>query len=160
MEEHEFLNETIDKRNYRLQKFFLSKGIDVKIVGDKNSPAIIINDEYCLSCYVKNFNLFFQDKPFKGQKLFQVKLTEDIDCTKDSKIRDWLENSEHRKIFKIRADVHNEPTTLYLSGFNKDEFFELKPVFCEVNPRIYFTYEKALSIVNKYSTENVPLIII
>lgn len=150
----------IEKRNRRLKKFFESKNIDVKIIGDINKPAVIANNETCLSCYVHNFTLIFTDKPFKGEKLFSVKLTDKISTDLDNYFYEWYENAEHRKMYKIIARLNTDGLgNLYLTGFNKIEG-RLVPVFCEHNPRLYFTEEKAEEISERYSTENIKLLVI
>jgi hypothetical protein len=154
-------NNIVYRRNERLKQFFESKGINVSIIGSVDAPAVIINNEFCLSCYVSNFYLHFQNKPYEGQTIFSIKLTKEIDNSKDADLNYWLENAEHRKIYKVQAQIHNEDTTLYLSGFSKDENTgSLKPVFSEINPRIYFNYEKALDIITQYSNEDILLKII
>ena len=42
------LKKTIQKRNYRLAKFWQDLGLDIEIVGDIEMPAII-KDDYCLA---------------------------------------------------------------------------------------------------------------
>ena len=44
------LKQTIQKRNSRLADFFEKIGLDVEIVGDMETPAVV-KDDYCLACY-------------------------------------------------------------------------------------------------------------
>ncbi len=67
------LKDTIQKRNFRLQKFWEKLGLEVEIIGDMETPAVIKGD-YCLACYVHNFNLIFTDHFDQGNEVYRVKL--------------------------------------------------------------------------------------
>jgi hypothetical protein len=43
------LKQTIEKRNKRLAAFFEQLGLEVEIIGDMETPAVI-KEQYCLSC--------------------------------------------------------------------------------------------------------------
>jgi hypothetical protein len=149
----------IEKRNKRLLEFFQNKNIEVKIIGDINKPAVIYEKMHaCLSCYVHNFELIFLDKPDGGNELFRVKLTELIDQQCNKKVVDWFYGSTHKELYilKIQTNLFN----LFLTGFHKTINDEYIPVFCGVNPKYYFTREKAEEAAKKHSTENVKLIVI
>ena len=151
----------IEKRNRRLKAFFEAKGISVKIIGDIHKPAVIANDDTCLSCYVANFNLILTDMPFQGKLLFDIKLTDVISTDRDEAFFEWYSNAVHRKVYKVIARINTDSLgNLYLTGFNSDESNNLVPVFSEANPKIYFTEEKAQDIADRYSTENITLIVI
>ena len=59
MPREETLDEMVSRRNKRLLNFFNIHGFNVRIVGDEQKPAVILNEAYVLSCYVKNFDLHF-----------------------------------------------------------------------------------------------------
>jgi len=142
----------IARRNERLERFFelLYEGTEVhfRLIGDKNCPAIIIDESFCLSCFVKNFDLHFTDKPNQGEILESVKLQKDQQIDRD-KIVGILEKVEHRKIFKVR----HKGTLLYLAGYNFTDKKKLDgkyPVFAKYNPKIYFSKEYAVDIIESY----------
>jgi len=151
-------NTIIEKRNKRLLAFFDDKNIDVKIIGDINKPAVVYEKMYaCLSCYVHNFELIFVNKPFEGTELFRIKLTDKIDQECNTLVSDWFYNSTHRELYRIAILGF---LNLFITGFHKMENGEYMPVFCEVNPKYYFTIEKAEEIASKYSVGDIKLIVI
>lgn len=149
----------IEKRNSRLADFFEDKGIEVKIIGDFNKPAVVYEpNNICLCCYVHNFELIFTDKPTGGNELFRIKLTEKVDQNHNEEIENWFYNTKHRDLYRIAIDI--DMFSLFLTGFHKTINDEHIPVFCEVNPKYYFTKEKAEEVVKQYSGEEIKLIVI
>jgi hypothetical protein len=149
----------IEKRNDRLKIFFEDKGINVKIIGDINKPAVVYEQNHiCLCCYVHNFELIFTDKPVGGNELFRVKLTEKVDNDHNEEIENWFYNIKHKDIYRVAVDT--DEFSLFLTGFHKTINDEYVPVFCEVNPKYYFTREKAEEVAKKHSGEEIKLIVI
>lgn len=143
----------ISRRNERLQRFFelYYEGTDTvfRLIGDKNCPAIIVNEVQCLSCFVKNFNLHFTNKPNQGDVIETVKLQKDQQMDK-VRIAEVLAMAEHREVFKIQ---HGD-SGLFLAGYNfknKSELAGKYPVFSRFNPKIYFSKEYADEIVESYT---------
>lgn len=143
------LKETIQKRNYRLKKFWEKLGLPVEIIGDMETPAVIKGD-YCLACYVHNFNLIFTDHYEQGTEVYRIKLQK-IQEFEIEPILNWLKTATHRRIFKIKM---KEAPELYLVGYNfmeqaNDEQVKY-PVFGKFSPKVYFTEDYAKDIVNFY----------
>ena len=61
----EDLEEIIERRNIRIKNFFDLCGLQVRIIGDKNSPAIVLNDNCVINAYVHNFELRFVSQQAK-----------------------------------------------------------------------------------------------
>ena len=146
------IKKMIDKRNARLQHFVekIQQYIDknFRIIGNPNHPMIIMDDKYCLSAYVKNFELFFVNKPHQGEIIYSIKLTHSLDFNID-KVLSCLNNSEHRKLYKILYDG----TDLYVSGHNSQDKLDnstMYPVFSRFNMKLYFSKENAQKILEKY----------
>ncbi len=147
------LKDTIQKRNHRLSKFWEKLGLDVEIIGDMETPAVIKGD-YCLACYVHNFNLIFTNHYDKGDEVYKVKLQKNIDFEIEP-ILEWLKTATHRRIYKIR--MKSEPN-LFLVGYNfkskEGEQENIKyPVFGKYTPKIYFTQDYAGEIINFYNLD-------
>lgn len=139
----------ISRRNERLDRFFLLffEGTDTqyRIIGDKNSPAVIVDESWCMSCFVKNFDLNFTDKPNHGQIVATVKLQKD-QIVEHGLISDIIANAEHRPVFRIKYSG----TDLYLAGYNfinKVDKEGKYPVFSKKHAKIYFNKEYAQQIV-------------
>lgn len=158
MEKNNFFSE----RNQKIIEFFKSKNIDIRIFGDFKKPSFIFDNDICLSCYVKNNNLIFTDKPFNSKNLFYINLSK-ININ-DKQFFDWLENAEHRVIYTIYFwlyEFENVETNerLYITNFDKDNNKNPNPIFSKFNPKIYFSLESAKSIVDKFSTQKINLLI-
>lgn len=80
--------------------FWDHMGLDVEIIGDMETPAVIKGD-YCLACYVHNFNLIFTDHYDQGQEIYRVKLQKVFEYDAEP-ISEWFKTASHRRIYKIR----------------------------------------------------------
>jgi len=141
------LQEIVERRNILLEQAFSELKDQVRIIGNPQSPAILFNDSIIISSYVKNFNLYFTDKPYEGKVVGEYKLRKDFILPKE-KIKLFLKASEHRKIYRI---VFNN-SSLFLTGWNyrNSKIKEgLYPVFARHNPKVYFTKKKAEEILQK-----------
>ncbi len=141
----------VPKRNILLLRFFkraFPKN-DIRIMGDENSPAVVFDHEFILSCYVHNFELRFTSKNFKGDILFKVSLNDDFDKVNKQQIEDWHLKSQHRKINRIYLESEHTQAPLYLVGWNfrnKTKKEGKYPVFGEYEPKVYFRKEKAVEV--------------
>lgn len=149
----------ISRRNERLERFFAllyeNTGTRVRIIGDKNCPAVIIDETWCVSCFVKNFELNFTDKPNQGQIIDTVKLQKDqiVDC---GHIASVIARSEHRPVYKLRYG----DSDLFLAGYNfinKTDLTGKYPVFAREHPKIYFNQGYAQQIADSHSSY--PLVV-
>jgi len=143
-----------NKRNTMLLRFFkkLFPKNDIRIMGDENSPAVVIDHEFILSCYVSNYKLRFTNKNYKGDILLELSLNNDFSKLTPQQIEqlnNWYTQSQHRKISRIYLESENTQAPLYLVGWN----FRNKtlkegryPVFGEYEPKVYFKKEKAVEV--------------
>lgn len=143
----------VPKRNAWLLRFFkkLLPNADIRIMGDENNPAVVIDHEFILSCYVHNFDIRFTDKNQKGNILFTVKLQNDIKLIKydEKTMNDWYSNTQHRKLNRVYLECESTQAPLYLIGWNfknKTTKEGKYPVFGEYEPRVYFTKQKATEV--------------
>jgi uncharacterized HAD superfamily protein len=144
------LKQTIEKRNARLSAFFEQLGLDVEIIGDMETPAVI-KEQYCLSCYVHNFNLIFTDHYDQGSELYRVKLQKEQEYETEP-IVNWLQTATHRRVFRIKMKEQD----LYLVGYNfknKDNPEDKYPVFGKFAPKIYFTEDYAIDLIKLYDLD-------
>jgi uncharacterized HAD superfamily protein len=144
------LKQTIEKRNKRLAAFFEQLGLEVEIIGDMETPAVI-KEQYCLSCYVHNFNLIFTDHYDQGNELYRVKLQKEQEYETEP-IVNWLKTATHRRIFRIKMKEQD----LYLVGYNfkdKNSPEEKYPVFGKYAPKIYFTEDYATDLIALYNLD-------
>lgn len=143
------LKQTIQKRNQRLAEFFKNLGLDVEIVGDMETPAII-KGNYCLACYAHNFNLIFTDHYDQGNEVYRVKLQK-IQDYKVEPIIEWLKTATHRRIYRLQ--MKQEPK-LYLVGYNfkskETAATDKYPVYGKHAAKIYFTEDYAREIKEFY----------
>ena len=141
----------VGKRNERLLRFFWENGYgyySIRIIGKENNPAVILDDEWLLPCYVHNFNLCWCDKPSHGEIIKTFKLTDKVQ-TKDEDgedinrvIEQLLTITEKKKMYKIQL----EGTDLFVSGWNyivPDKKYHYYPVFGKHKPKLFHTIERA-----------------
>ncbi len=139
----------IARRNKRLLTYFRTSGIDVRLIGNENCPAVVYKEKYVLSCYVKNFDLIFTNKPYEGEEVSRIKLIHGAVAEKDDLIK-LLDTCEHRRAFRVKI----QNAELYLSGYNfldKEALEGRYPVFSRFNGKIYFDKEYAEQICKDYA---------
>lgn len=158
MARNESLEELVLRRNKRLLSFFISNGFNVRIVGDEQKPAVILDETSVLSCYVKNFDLFFTKAPFSDEIVRQFKLKHDPDVT-SLDIQEAIDMCQHRPVYKIRL----KGTSLYLTGYNylnSEDGVGRYPVFAKHKPKVYFDAEYAEKLVVSLTEEEYELEIV
>jgi hypothetical protein len=153
----EDLTEIINRRNQRIKDFFNLCGISIRLLGNKNAPAMVVEDKYVLNCYVHNFELRFTDNPMQGNLIYTVKLTEKPNFDKN-KVLSCISDYEKRVLTKIQ--LKNTKPILYLSGYNfldKENKEGKYPVFSSYVPKIYFSEEKAKGVIEELSKDGYDL---
>lgn len=158
MARNESLEELVIRRNKRLLSFFMTNGFNVRIVGDEQKPAIILDETSVLSCYVKNFDLFFTKAPFSDEVVRQFKLKHDPEVT-PGEIQEVIDLCQHRPVYKIRITG----TDLYLTGYNylnSEDGVGRYPVFAKHRPKVYFDLDYAEKLAESLNEENYNLEVI
>jgi len=156
MSKEESLEDIVARRNKRLLRLFTQHGYDVRLVGDLQKPAVVLNEMAVLSCYVKNFDLHFTKEPFSSEIVKSFKLKDDCDVS-SLELQEAIELSTHRPVYKIKLTG----TDMYLVGYNylnSEDAIGRFPVFAKYKPKVYFDKEYAVkladSLINeKYSVE-------
>ena len=156
MSKEESLEDIVARRNKRLLRLFTQHGYDVRLVGDLQKPAVVLNEMAVLSCYVKNFDLHFTKEPFSSEIVKSFKLKDDCDVS-NLELQEAIELSTHRPVYKIKLTG----TDMYLVGYNylnSEDAIGRFPVFAKYKPKVYFDKEYAVkladSLINeKYSVE-------
>ncbi|MFM2387010.1 MAG: hypothetical protein RL660_1767 [Bacteroidota bacterium] len=144
------LKQTIEKRNKRLLNFFRQINSAVEIVGDMETPAVVLGN-VCLSCYVHNFNLVFTNHYLQGEEVYRVKLQKDQMLDMQA-VEQWINNAVHRPVYRIKLNTPD----LYLVGFNfnrTDTGEEKFPVFGKHGAKVYFSKDFAQDIVGLYGLD-------
>jgi hypothetical protein len=155
MARNESLEELVTRRNKRLLNFFISNGFNVRIVGDEQKPAVILDESKVLSCYVKNFDLFFTKEPFSDEVVRQFKLKHEPEVN-SLEIGEAIEMCQHRPVYKIKI----KNTDLYLTGYNylnSEDGVGRYPVFAKHRPKVYFDLEYATNLAQTLNEENYDL---
>ena len=103
------------RRNYRASKFFQDRNLDVRLVGNIDNPAFLLNEELVLNCYVSNFYIRFMSAVSGGKQLFQIKLTDIPQPLDQEKFMHWLHQYTHREVFKVALSAC---PSLFVSGYS------------------------------------------
>ena len=146
MSREETMEEMVARRNKWLLRFFTTHGLDVRIVGDAQKPAVVLNEMAVLSCYVKNFDLHFTKEPFSDEIVKSYKLKNDVEVTK-LELQETMENCVHRPVYKVNLT----DTDLFLVGYNylnSEDAIGRYPVFAKHKPKVYFDKEYAIKQVD------------
>lgn len=136
MRKNESLEEMVQRRNKRLKSLFSRNGVNVRLVGDEQKPAVIMDESVVLSCYVKNFDLHFTKEPFSDEIVKTVKLKHDPEITR-FEIQEVIELCKHRPVYRILL----RNTELFLVGYNylnSEDSVGRYPVFAKHKPKVYF----------------------
>ena len=156
--QNEPLERVVTRRNKRIIRMFAKCGYNVRLIGDPEKPAIILDNDLILSGYAHNFDFHFTSKPFEGTIVKTVKLHKDPLIVHDE-IEEMLNVYEHRHAYKVVI----KDTDLYLVGYNylnREKSEGRYPVFARYNPKIYFQEEKAWEIANMLNEESYSLTVI
>ena len=152
-------HEVVTKRNERLLNLFNHYGINVRLIGDVEKPAIILDDAWSLSCWVRNFDLVVNDAPRGGNTIATFKLRAVVGSETDM-LKDWVKNeSFHRRVYRVALGGSG----LYLAGHNfknRRDRTGRYPVFSRVNPKVYYTKEKAEEFAEELDMENYNAVVI
>jgi hypothetical protein len=136
MRKNETLEEMVARRNKRLKSLFSRNDVNVRLVGDDQKPAVIMDESVVLSCYVKNFDLHFTQEPFSDEIVKTVKLKHDPEITR-LELQEVIELCKHRPVYRIVL----KGTELYLVGYNylnSEDSVGRYPVFAKHKPKVYF----------------------
>lgn len=158
MGKDEPLEKLVARRNKRLITIFTSNGVNVRLVGNPEKPAVIMDERVLLSCYVKNFDLHFTKEPFSDEIVKTVKLKHEPDVTK-FEIEEVIEMCKHRPVYKV--GLRN--TELFLVGYNylnPEDSVGRYPVFAKHKPKIYFDKEYAEGVVQNLQIDGYDVDII
>ncbi|NJM24773.1 MAG: hypothetical protein HC859_03885 [Bacteroidia bacterium] len=93
------LSGIVQKRNRRLQNFFSSKNLDVRLHGDAQNPLMVLCGCVGLSAYVHNFDLILLDKPNQGATMKTFKLTEIVQGTREEVI-EWIQEFPQMPLYR------------------------------------------------------------
>jgi hypothetical protein len=154
----ESLEEMVARRNKRLKSLFSRNGVNVRLVGDEQKPAVIMDESVVLSCYVKNFDLHFTKEPFSDEIVKTVKLKHDPEITR-YEIQEVIESCKHRPVFRILL----KNSDLYLVGYNylnSEDSVGRYPVFAKHKPKVYFDRTYADKVAESLTEEGYQIEII
>lgn len=155
MRRKESLDEMVTRRNKRLVSVFTRNGMSVRLVGDPEKPAVIKDEQTVLSCFVKNFNLFFTKEPFSDEIVKTIKLKHEPEMNR-YEFEQVLESCRHRHVYKLR--LHG--TGLYLAGYNyinSEDSIGRYPVFARHKPKVYFDKNYAENIAKTLKQDDYPI---
>lgn len=158
MRKNESLEEMVTRRNKRLKSLFSRNGVNVRLVGDDQKPAVIMDESVVLSCYVKNFDLHFTKEPFSDEIVRTVKLKHEPEITR-LEIQEVIELCKHRPVFRIQL----KNSDLFLVGYNylnSEDSVGRYPVFAKHKPKVYFDKTYADKVAENLTEEGYPIEIV
>jgi hypothetical protein len=151
MSKEETLEEMVARRNKRILQLFTKHGYNIRLVGDAQKPAVVLDEMVVLSCYVRNFDIHFTKEPFGDEIVKSFKLTSDSDVS-NLELQEAIELSTHRPVYKIKLTG----TELFLVGYNylnSEDGVGRYPVFAKHKPKVYFDRDYAVKLVESLSNE-------
>jgi len=134
----------LKKRNSMLNRVLFDCCLHFRIIGNASNPAIIINNNTCLSSALFKYNLILKTLPKDGKEFAKLNFYSDkINIISDEKIDEYkrilekaISECQHKKIYKIitslscgeiiatsQMESDNNYITLFLSWYryNKDK---------------------------------------
>lgn len=157
MRSKESLEEMVTRRNKRLVSLFTKNNVSVRLVGDPQKPAVIMDESIVISCFVKNFNLNFTKEPFSDEIVSTVKLKHEPDITK-YELEQILEICKHRPVYKLKLKESN----LFLVGYNymnSEDSVGRYPVFAKHKPKVYFDKDYASDVAKSLISDGYDITI-
>ena len=154
----ETLEEMVARRNKRLKSLFSRNGLNVRLVGDDQKPAVIMDESVVLSCYVKNFDLHFTQEPFSDDIVRTVKLKHEPEITR-MELQETIEGCKHRPVYRVRIS----DSELYLVGYNylnSEDSVGRYPVFAKHKPKVYFDRSYAEKVADNLVEEGYDIEIV
>lgn len=154
----ESLEDMVSRRNKRLKNLFVVNGIDVRLVGDEQKPAVIMDEHVVISCYVKNFDLHFTREPFSDEIVKTVKLKHEPEITR-LELQEVIETCKHRPVYRVK----HTGTDLFLVGYNylnSEDAVGRYPVFARNKPKVYFDLSYAEKVLENLTEEGYPIEIV
>jgi hypothetical protein len=158
MRKNETLEEMVARRNKRLKSLFSRNDVNVRLVGDEQKPAVIMDESVVLSCYVKNFDLHFTQEPFSDEIVKTVKLKHDPEITRQE-LQEVIESCKHRPVYRIVL----KGSELYLVGYNylnSEDSVGRYPVFAKHKPKVYFDKSYAEKVAINLTDEDYEIEIV
>ncbi|RYE13987.1 MAG: hypothetical protein EOP34_07555 [Rickettsiales bacterium] len=149
------LGREVTRRNFLMRRFFTENNVSITLMGDYNSPLIVMEDNVVLSCYAHNFELIFKDDTHNGNELFRIRLKNNPEQIKN-KLSKWVEEAKHRKVYLFKArgfyfakyvKVFNDQSALYTPKkglayyvFNRQKAIEIKEKLKKEEPTVEIVY--------------------
>jgi hypothetical protein len=158
MSKEETLEDIVARRNKRILQLFTKHGYNVRLVGDAQKPAVVLDEMVVLSCYAKNFDLHFTKEPFGSEIVKSFKLKDDNEVS-SLELQEAIELSTHRPVYKIKLTG----TEMFLVGYNylnSEDGVGRYPVFARHKPKVYFDKEYAVKLAESLSNEKYSIEIV
>lgn len=138
----------IDKRNTRLYALFRLYYERVQLVGVRDNPIVVIDNQFGIPTYLKNFDLFLTQTWDKDSKTIgRCKLTEDFCLGYDNAHDEFKRVLDSVEMFPIHTIVDSKG--YYFSGYSKDPEAIVEPVYSRTKPRIYIGVKKAVETLEQ-----------
>jgi hypothetical protein len=153
------LDDVIQHRNKLLLNFFTANGINARLTGEDQKPYVVYNEAVLLSCYVKNFELYFVKEPNSNDIVRSFKLNNQVGNL-THELLETIGLCSHRPVYKIKLE---SPDNFFLVGFNfrTENHISVKyPVFAKHKPNMYFNKEYAANLVETLVEENYPVVLV
>lgn len=157
-----FTEDDRERRNMQLRDFFRNLGYaDVKVIGNKDKPAVVLNKSMALALYVDNFDIVFTTKRMYGDRIFSYR----IGNSKKTRLQDeelsmfleWMATAEHDPVYVIAVPGTNLKYCKQIRVNGGDPNSEMFSIFSEENYSLFLSEFRAQEKCDEFSTEKTPL---
>lgn len=135
-------------RNSKILQFFNLVSFEIRLVGNPEYPAIIVNDEWCMNAFIKKQYVNFTDAVSKGKTIKSYDITKDEPIL-DVDFKSLLDRGLCRKVFKIKEKASNMHVYAFATKMN-NEGKKIFPLFAKQNCKIYFNYNHASKVAKEF----------
>ncbi len=146
-------------RNKRIARLFSSNGYNVRVLGYKDDPYVVLEERYLLPCVVNNWKLLFLKSIHEPTVLKTIALDQSTGITQ-YELDEILTRCEFQKVYSLQL----EGTDMKLVGYNhsdeNDYIPERFPVFGCHRPIVFFNHHIAMEKCQELSKEGYKISIV
>ena len=151
------IESVVDSRNYKIKKLIERLGLDIRLIGDRDNPCMILDNNIKISAMIKDNIIIFFHAPRNSKPALVFDLDNPMSHNTVEVIKEIINNSEHDKVYRIWS----EQWGMYLVGVDYENRLEKKdpfPVMSDKKPKIFLRESNAKRSIKDFPGYNLQII--